>query len=86
MPASQEKDFSVVAAERPHGTASTERSLFTRPPQIVIPLLGAGRRGLVCRLGVPTPAQFDGEFRKGLQDMARVHRRALSWEDNEPAA
>ncbi len=28
--ASQDKNFSVVAAERPQGTASTERSLFAR--------------------------------------------------------
>ncbi len=28
--ASQDKDFSIVAAERPQGTASTEGSLFTR--------------------------------------------------------
>ena len=28
--ASQDKDLSVVAAERPQGTASTGRSLFTR--------------------------------------------------------
>ena len=67
MAASQDKDFSVVAAERPQGTASTERSLFARPPQIFIPQPSAGGRGLVCRLGVPTPARFDGEFRTGLQ-------------------
>ena len=35
--ASQEKDFFIVAEERPQGIASTERSLFARPPQIVIP-------------------------------------------------
>ena len=60
--------------------------LFARPPQIVVPQPGAGGRGLVCRLGVPTLARFDGEFRKGLQDKARVRRRAFSWEDNEPMA
>ena len=86
MAASQEKDFSVVAVERPQGTASTERSLLTRPPHIVIPRPSARGRGLVCRLGVPTPARFDGEFRNGLHDKARVHRRSFCWEDNEPAA
>jgi hypothetical protein len=38
-------------------------SLPARPPQIVVPqtpFLGYG--GLVSRLGVPTPARFDGEF------------------------
>jgi hypothetical protein len=55
-------------------------------PHIVIPQPGAGGRGLGSRLGVPTPARFDGEFRKGLQDKARVRRRAFSWEDNEPVA
>ncbi len=53
MAASQDKDFSVVTAARPQGTASTERSLFARPPQIVIPQpstnAGPVRRGVSDR-------------------------------------
>ena len=74
------------ARETSHGATSSRSPAFSRPPHIVIPRLGAGGRGLVSRLGVPTPARFDGEFRKELQDKARVRRRAFSWEDNEPAA
>ena len=74
------------ARETSHGATSSRSPALSRPPQIVAPQSCAGGRGLVFRLGVPTPARFDGEFRNGLHDKARVHRRAFRGEGNEPAA
>jgi hypothetical protein len=54
------------------GRAMVPRPRDLRPShgrhQIVTPQPGAGGRGLVCRLGVPTPARSVGEQRTGIQD------------------
>ena len=49
-------------------------SPLARPPHIVY---ATGVRDLESRLGVPTPARFDGEIRKGLESCAsrvRAHK------------
>ncbi len=50
-------------------------SLLARPHQIVY---ATGVRDLESRLGVPMPARFDGELRKGLESCAsRVEAHKL---------